>query len=114
MEEGALSNGSSFPVSVSAVSVTVCLRRPSAAPACASAASAAGVFTADLARGHRVIARLQAGTCWINAYNLTPVEMPFGAVKASGVGRENSRAAVEHYTQVKAVYVGTSPVDSPY
>ena len=42
MEEGALSNGSSFPVSVSAVSVTVCLRRPSAAPACASAASAAG------------------------------------------------------------------------
>ena len=75
---------------------------------------AAGVFTADLARGHRVIARLQAGTCWINAYNLTPVEMPFGAVKASGVGRENSRAAVEHYTQVKAVYVGTGPVDSPY
>ncbi len=75
---------------------------------------AAGVFTADLARGHRVIARLQAGTCWINAYNLTPVEMPFGAVKASGLGRENSRAAVEHYTQVKAVYVGTGPVDSPY
>ncbi|RWR09843.1 betaine-aldehyde dehydrogenase [Paenirhodobacter populi] len=75
---------------------------------------AAGVFTADLARGHRVIAQLQAGTCWINAYNLTPVEMPFGAVKASGVGRENSRAAVEHYTQVKAVYVGTGPVDSPY
>ncbi|MFT3689492.1 betaine-aldehyde dehydrogenase [Paenirhodobacter sp.] len=75
---------------------------------------AAGVFTADLARGHRVIGRLQAGTCWINAYNLTPVEMPFGAVKASGIGRENSKAAVEHYTQVKAVYVGTGPVDSPY
>ena len=75
---------------------------------------AAGVFTADLARGHRVIAQLQAGTCWINAYNLTPVEMPFGAVKASGLGRENSRAAVEHYTQLKAVYVGLGPVDSPY
>lgn len=75
---------------------------------------AAGVFTADLARGHRVIGQLAAGTCWINAYNLTPVEMPFGAVKASGLGRENSRAAVEHYTQVKAVYVGTGPVDSPY
>lgn len=75
---------------------------------------AAGVFTADLARGHRVIAQLQAGTCWINAYNLTPVEMPFGAVKASGLGRENSRAAIEHYTQIKAVYVGTGPVDSPY
>lgn len=75
---------------------------------------AAGVFTSDLARGHRVIGQLQAGTCWINAYNLTPVEMPFGAVKASGLGRENSKAAVEHYTQVKAVYVGTGPVDSPY
>lgn len=75
---------------------------------------AAGVFTADLARGHRVIGQLQAGTCWINAYNLTPVEMPFGAVKASGLGRENSRAAVEHYTQVKAVYVGMGPVESPY
>ncbi|MBZ4022254.1 betaine-aldehyde dehydrogenase [Rhodobacter sp. TJ_12] len=75
---------------------------------------AAGVFTADLARGHRMIGALEAGTCWINAYNLTPVEMPFGAVKASGFGRENSKAAVEHYTQVKSVYVGMGPVDSPY
>ena len=75
---------------------------------------AAGVFTGDLARGHRVIGQLQAGTCWINAYNLTPVQMPFGAVKASGLGRENSRAAIEHYTQVKAVYVGLNPVESPY
>lgn len=75
---------------------------------------AAGVFTADLTRGHRVVARLQAGTCWINAYNLTPVEGPFGGVKMSGVGRENGRAAVEHYTQVKSVYVGMEPVDAPY
>ncbi|MCL7464984.1 betaine-aldehyde dehydrogenase [Phaeovulum sp. NW3] len=75
---------------------------------------AAGVFTADLARGHRVIGRLQAGTCWINAYNLTPVEMPFGGVKASGLGRENSRAAIEHYSQLKAVYVGMGPVAAPY
>ena len=75
---------------------------------------AAGVFTADLARGHRVVAQLQAGTCWINTYNLTPVEGPFGGVKASGVGRENSKAAVEHYTQVKSVYVGMGPVEAPY
>lgn len=75
---------------------------------------AAGVFTADLTRAHRVIARLQAGTCWINAYNLTPVEAPFGGAKRSGVGRENGRAAVEHYTQVKSVYVGMGPVDAPY
>jgi betaine-aldehyde dehydrogenase len=75
---------------------------------------AAGVFTADLTRGHRVVAALQAGTCWINAYNLTPVEMPFGGVKMSGVGRENGKAAVAHYTQSKSVYVGMGPVDSPY
>ncbi|MBD1204387.1 MAG: betaine-aldehyde dehydrogenase [Rhodobacteraceae bacterium] len=75
---------------------------------------AAGVFTADLTRAHRVIAALEAGTCWINAYNLTPVEGPFGGSKMSGVGRENGRAAVEHYTQVKSVYVGMGPVDAPY
>ncbi|MBW6506268.1 MAG: betaine-aldehyde dehydrogenase [Rhodobacteraceae bacterium] len=75
---------------------------------------AAGVFTADMARAHRVIAALQAGTTWINAYNLTPVEAPFGAVKASGLGRENGHAAVEHYTRVKSVYVGLGPVEAPY
>ncbi|MBP9950138.1 MAG: betaine-aldehyde dehydrogenase [Cypionkella sp.] len=75
---------------------------------------AAGVFTADLTRAHRVIAALQAGTCWINAYNLTPVEAPFGGMKSSGVGRENGHAAVEHYSQVKSVYVGLGPVDAPY
>lgn len=75
---------------------------------------AAGVFTADLTRAHRVVGQLQAGTCWINAYNLTPVEGPFGGVKLSGVGRENGKAAVEHYTQIKSVYVGMGPVDSPY
>ena len=75
---------------------------------------AAGGFTADLTRAHRVIAALQAGTCWINAYNLTPVEAPFGGMKSSGVGRENGHAAVEHYSQVKSVYVGLGPVDAPY
>jgi betaine-aldehyde dehydrogenase len=75
---------------------------------------AAGVFTRDLARGHRVVANLQAGTCWINAYNLTPVEIPFGGYKQSGIGRENGLAALAHYSQVKSVYVETGNVDSPY
>lgn len=75
---------------------------------------AAGVFTADLARAHRAIGRLKAGTCWINAYNLTPVEAPFGGSKLSGVGRENGHAALEHYTQIKSVYVGTGPVAAPF
>jgi betaine-aldehyde dehydrogenase len=74
----------------------------------------AGVFTRDMARGHRMAAALQAGTTWINAYNLTPVEAPFGGVKMSGVGRENSKAAVEHYTQVKSVYVNLGRVEAPY
>jgi betaine-aldehyde dehydrogenase len=75
---------------------------------------AAGVFTNDLTRGHRVIARLQAGTCWINQYNVTPVELPFGGVKLSGLGRENGRAALEHYTQLKSVYVAMGNIDAPY
>jgi betaine-aldehyde dehydrogenase len=74
---------------------------------------AAGVFTRNLARAHRVIGELQAGTCWINAYNLTPVEIPFGGVKQSGIGRENSLAALAHYSQIKAVYVETGDVASP-
>jgi betaine-aldehyde dehydrogenase len=75
---------------------------------------AAGVFTNDIKRAHRVIARLQAGTCWINHYNITPIELPFGGVKLSGLGRENGRAAIEHYTQLKSVYVAMGDVDAPY
>ncbi len=74
----------------------------------------AGVFTRDLSRAHRSIRRLQAGTCWINTYNLTPAEIPFGGVKASGIGRENGRAALDFYTQAKSVYVAMGPVESPY
>ncbi len=75
---------------------------------------AAGVFTNDLTRAHRVIAALEAGTCWINHYNITPVELPFGGVKMSGLGRENGRAAIEHYTQLKSVYVAMGDIDAPY
>lgn len=74
----------------------------------------AGVFTRDLSRAHRVVGELQAGTCWINNYNLTPVEMPFGGVKQSGVGRENALAALGAYSQLKTVYVETGDVQSPY
>ncbi len=75
---------------------------------------AAGVFTADLSRAHRVIGQLQAGTTWINTYNLTPVEMPFGGVKASGFGRENGWAAIEHYSQLKSVYVALGDTEAPF
>ena len=75
---------------------------------------AAGVFTNDLKRGHRVIAQLEAGSCFINSYNDAPVEAPFGGVKQSGVGRENSKAAIEHYSQLKSVYVRMTPIEAPY
>jgi len=74
----------------------------------------AGVFTSDITRAHRVADRLDAGTLWINNYNLAPVEAPFGGSKMSGVGRENSREALNHYSEVKSVYVGMTPVESPY
>jgi betaine-aldehyde dehydrogenase len=68
---------------------------------------AAGVFTRDLAKAHRCVAQIEAGICWINTYNITPIEIPFGGVKQSGVGRENSLHALDHYTQLKTIYVET-------
>lgn len=67
----------------------------------------AGVFTNDLNRAHRVIGQIEAGMCWINTYNITPVEIPFGGYKHSGMGRENSEWAIQHYSQLKTVYVET-------
>ena len=74
----------------------------------------AGVFTNDLSRAHRVIAQLEAGSCFINSYNDAPVEAPFGGGKLSGVGRENSKAAVEHYSQMKSVFVRMGDVEAPF
>ncbi|MFL4472018.1 betaine-aldehyde dehydrogenase [Tateyamaria armeniaca] len=75
---------------------------------------AAGVFTRDLARAHRVAAGFQAGTCYINTYNDAPVEAPFGGSKLSGVGRENSKAAIAHYSQLKSVYVRMGDLEAPF
>ena len=75
---------------------------------------AAGVFTRDLTRAHRMAARLKAGICWINNYNVTPVEIPFGGARESGIGHENSLSALEHYTQLKTVYVEFDKVACGY
>ncbi|SMC96361.1 betaine-aldehyde dehydrogenase [Rhizobium sp. RU36D] len=74
----------------------------------------AGVFTSDFSRAHRVVDHLEAGTLWINTYNLCPVEIPFGGSKQSGFGRENSAAALEHYSELKTVYVGMGKCEAPY
>jgi len=75
---------------------------------------AAGVFTRDAQRGHRVLHQLQAGICWLNAYGNSPVEMPVGGYKQSGIGRENGLETLKAYTQTKSIYVGMSPIESPF
>ena len=75
---------------------------------------AAGVFTQDITRAHRVIHKMQAGICWINAYGASPAEMPVGGYKMSGIGRENGSETLKAYTQLKAVYVGMQPLESPF
>ncbi|CCI41049.1 unnamed protein product [Albugo candida] len=74
----------------------------------------AGIFTNDIKRAHRVAANIEAGTIWINNYNLTPVELPWGGYKKSGLGRENGLDGVHSWTQVKSVYVEMNKVDCPY
>ena len=75
---------------------------------------AAGVFTNDLQRAHRVAEGFEAGTCYINTYNDAPVEVPFGGSKMSGVGRENSHAAIAHYSQLKSVFVRMGALEAPF
>lgn len=68
------------------------------------------VFTRDFSRAHRVANRLQAGSVWINDYNVTPPEVPFGGYKQSGLGRENGIQAIQYYTQVKTIYANLGSV----
>ena len=67
---------------------------------------AAGVWTRDMAKAHRVAAGLKAGTVWINCYNVFDAALPFGGYKQSGWGREMGHEVLELYTQTKAVVVG--------
>lgn len=66
---------------------------------------AAGVWTRDIAKAHRAARALKAGTVWVNTYNRYDPSLPFGGYKLSGYGRELGSAALEHYTQVKSVWV---------
>ena len=66
---------------------------------------AAGVWTRDIKKAHYVARKLQAGTVWINTYNVYDTAAPFGGYKQSGFGREMSAHAIEHYTQIKSVWV---------
>jgi len=66
---------------------------------------AAAVWTRDVKKAHGVSRRLKAGTVWINTYGLMDASLPFGGYKSSGFGRELGAHAVEHYTELKTVWL---------
>ncbi|XP_032780720.1 4-trimethylaminobutyraldehyde dehydrogenase isoform X1 [Daphnia magna] len=73
----------------------------------------AGIFTNDLRKAHRTSNRLQSGTIWVNNFNVTPVELPFGGFKQSGIGVECSTEAIQCYTQLKSTYIEMNDIDCP-
>jgi aldehyde dehydrogenase (NAD+) len=66
---------------------------------------AAGVWSADIGRVHRMAAGLKAGTVWINTYGYTDVRLPWGGSGESGFGREHGESAIENFTVPKAVWL---------
>ncbi|MFQ3663170.1 MAG: aldehyde dehydrogenase family protein, partial [Chloroflexaceae bacterium] len=66
---------------------------------------AAGVWTNDLARAHRMAGTLRAGVVWINTYDWFDPAVPFGGMGQSGQGRELGRQVLDHYTELKSVWV---------
>jgi aldehyde dehydrogenase (NAD+) len=66
---------------------------------------AAAIWTNDVRKAHNLARRLKAGTVWINAYNFYDAALPFGGYKQSGFGRELGMHAIEHYTELKSVWL---------
>jgi acyl-CoA reductase-like NAD-dependent aldehyde dehydrogenase len=76
---------------------------------------AAGVWTRDVKRAHRVARRLQAGTVWLNTYRAITFNSPFGGYKESGFGRVNGAEAIDGFLQTKSVWVELSDdVQDPF
>lgn len=71
-------------------------------------------FFSDLKRAHRVASDIEAGSLYVNNYNVYPVGVPFGGYKKSGLGRENGPDALEEFTQVKSVYVEMNDIEAPF
>jgi len=69
---------------------------------------AAGIWTRDVQRAHRVAHALKAGTIWVNSYRTVSFNAPFGGYKMSGLGRENGVESIREYTQLKSVWVELS------
>lgn len=75
---------------------------------------AAGLVTKDLARSYRVSEQINAGNVYVNTYNDVSPLVPFGGIGESGFGRENGIAVLEHYTQLKSVFVNTGSCPNPF
>lgn len=63
----------------------------------------AGIWTKDISKAHRFAKQIQAGTVWINCFNILDASLPFGGYKQSGWGREMGHEALNAYTQTKSV-----------
>jgi aldehyde dehydrogenase (NAD+) len=74
---------------------------------------AAGVWSADMARLHRCIGRLKAGTVWVNTFGPTDVRLPWGGNRDSGFGREHGDMAIQNFTEPKAVWINTGGTSEP-
>jgi aldehyde dehydrogenase (NAD+) len=74
---------------------------------------AAGVWSADIARVHRFVAGLKAGTVWVNTFGPTDVRLPWGGNRDSGFGREHGDMAIENFTEPKAVWINTGDGRQP-
>jgi aldehyde dehydrogenase (NAD+) len=69
---------------------------------------AAGVWTQNIARAHRVAAQLQVGQVWINTYRVQAAQAPFGGTKRSGYGRERGIEAIDEYLRIKNTMIDLS------
>ncbi len=66
---------------------------------------AAGLWTSDVRRAHRVAARVRAGTVWVNSYRVLSYAVPFGGFGLSGIGRENGFEAIRSFTETKSIWI---------
>ena len=75
-----------------------------------------GLFTQNIARAHRVSARIKSGICWVNTYRAVSPIAPFGGFNQSGYGREAGLGAIEDYTRTQTVWINTSdqPMSNPF
>ena len=66
---------------------------------------AAAIWTSDIKQAHRFANVVQAGTVWVNGYDMFDPAVPFGGYKQSGIGKEMGKTAIDLYTQDKSIWI---------